>query len=327
MIERASEFGAQPSAPPTLPGDRSHMSAGDMLREAREAHNLPQDVVAAALKVSVAKLEALETDNIDALPDPVFARALAASLCRALRIDPAPVLAKMPGVQTTGLANADRTISKNLRSAAPRAAAGPTGLPSRALLVVVVLLLVGAGVLFWMPQSVFDRVGASFSRSDSGTASESADAGGPSASVASGDASAAPAGMVVQSVTPTTPGVATVPGLGSVSPATGSATSAAASAPASAPAAPLDAAAGAASANLISFSARDDSWVTVTDSGGKPLLRRTVKAGETASVSGTPPLAVTVGRASSVTVQVRGKPFDLAPLTKGGGVARFEVKP
>ena len=39
------------------------------------------------------------------------------------------------------------------------------------------------------------------------------------------------------------------------------------------------------------------------------------------------PLSVVVGRASSVDVQVHGQPYDLKPVTKNGGVARFEVKP
>jgi cytoskeleton protein RodZ len=34
-----------------------------------------------------------------------------------------------------------------------------------------------------------------------------------------------------------------------------------------------------------------------------------------------------VGRAAGVDVQVRGKALDLAPLTRGGTVARFEIKP
>ena len=70
-----------------------------MLREAREAHGLHIEMVAAALKVPPQKLMALEADDIDSLPDPVFARALASSVCRALRIDAAPVLAKLPGAQ------------------------------------------------------------------------------------------------------------------------------------------------------------------------------------------------------------------------------------
>ncbi|WP_431272967.1 DUF4115 domain-containing protein [Variovorax ureilyticus] len=57
------------------------------------------------------------------------------------------------------------------------------------------------------------------------------------------------------------------------------------------------------------------------------MLHRTVKAGETVGLTGTLPLSVVVGRAAGVQVQVRGKPFDLAPLARSGGVARFEVKP
>ena len=79
MIERASEFGASQGAPLVV-GDSTNMSAGDMLREAREAHGLHIEVVAAALKVPAQKLQALEDDDIDSLPDPAFARALAASV-------------------------------------------------------------------------------------------------------------------------------------------------------------------------------------------------------------------------------------------------------
>lgn len=307
MIEKASEFGAS-AAVPLVSGDSTFMTAGDMLREAREAHGLHIDMVAAALKVSTQKLAALEADDIDALPDPVFARALAASVCRALRIDPAPVLAKLPGAQPAGLAEADRTISKSLRSAAPRSGGvgGSNGQPSRALLVVVLMLLIGAAVLFWLPQSVFDRIGESISRLTA--ASSSADV----------PAAAAPSvsGTVVESVPPVAAPVvaATAP----VAPAPSAAVPATTAA-ATAPAAP--------GANLIVFVAREDSWVTVNEANGKSLLRRTVQAGETVGVTGALPLSVVVGRASGIDVQVRGKPFDLAPLTRSGGVARFEVKP
>src|SRR5262249_30622671 len=95
-----------------------------------------------------------------------------------------------------------------------------------------------------------------------------------------------------------------------------------------APAEPAPAVAAAAASNdLVVFVARDDTWISVAEPGGKQLLHRTVKAGETVGVTGVLPLSVIVGRAAGVQVQVRGKPFDLAPLTRSGGVARFEVKP
>lgn len=300
MIEKASEFGAS-AAVPLVGGDSTNMTAGDMLREAREAHGLHIDMVAAALKVAPQKLAALEADDIASLPDAVFARALAASVCRALRIDPAPVLAKLPGAQRPGLADADRTISRSLKSAAPRASGGSNGLPSRALLIVVGLLLIGAAVIFWLPQSGFDQVGAAFSRLSSHS---------DSAATASSDAPAA-AGMAVEPSTAPSP----LPVL-----------------PPPAEAAPVEAQAAAEAPapvgnDLIVFVARDESWITVTEAGGKQLLRRTVKPGETVGLTGAMPLSVVIGRASAVDVRVRGKAFDLTPLARSGGVARFEVKP
>jgi cytoskeleton protein RodZ len=299
MIERASEFGAS-AAVPLVGGDSTNKSAGDMLREAREAHGLHIDMVAAALKVTPQKLAALEADDIEALPDAVFARALAASVCRALRIDPQPVLAKLPGAQRPGLADADRTISRSLKSAAPRSNSGANGLPSRTLLIVVVLLLLGAAVLFWLPQSAFDRVGAVFS--GLGSHGDSTAATGAPATVGMGaEPSSAPNAPPVLPPPADTAPVEAQP-------------------VAEAPAAAV-------SNDLIVFVARDESWITVTEAGGKQLIRRTVKPGETVGLTGALPLSVVIGRASAVDVRVRGKPYDLTPLARSGGVARFEVKP
>ncbi|HWT17404.1 MAG TPA: DUF4115 domain-containing protein, partial [Variovorax sp.] len=99
----------------------------------------------------------------------------------------------------------------------------------------------------------------------------------------------------------------------------GSATAAATASPAAVAAAP-------ASSQQLVFVAREECWITVTEAGGKQLLRRSLQAGETVGLSGTLPLSVVVGRASAVDVQVQGKPYDLKPVTRGGGVARFEVK-
>ena len=48
------------------------------------------------IKVAPRKLEALEADRYDELPDLTFTRALAQTVCRALKIDAEPVLAKLP---------------------------------------------------------------------------------------------------------------------------------------------------------------------------------------------------------------------------------------
>jgi len=321
MTDRVSEFGTS-AAQPLEEGDITHKTAGDLLREAREAHGLHIEMVAAALKVPPQKLLALEADDIASLPDPVFARALASSVCRALRIDPVPVLAKLPTTQKVSLAAADRTLKTNISSGTPRWAGNgrSSGLPSRALLTVVVLLLIGAGALFWLPQSVFDQLGASVSRLTARDAADTSSTGDApvNASAPSGEAGAVAETVPTQAVAPSAP-VSAAPAAAAANPA----------APATATATPVVAApaadASSASSQQLVFVAREECWITVTEAGGKQLLRRSLKAGETVGLSGALPLSVVVGRASSVDVQVRGKPYDLKPVTKSGGVARFEV--
>lgn len=80
------------------------MTAGSLLREYREAVGLSVDLLAPTLRVPVSKLEALEADRLDDLPDVMFARALALAVCRQLKADAAPVLALLPGHDVSRLA-------------------------------------------------------------------------------------------------------------------------------------------------------------------------------------------------------------------------------
>ena len=77
-------------------------SPGGIMRSAREKAGLHLAVLSVNLKVSIKQLEALEADQFQNLPEPVFARALAAKVCRFLKIDSEPVLALMPQM-TNGL--------------------------------------------------------------------------------------------------------------------------------------------------------------------------------------------------------------------------------
>ena len=71
-------------------------TAGSLLREAREKQGLHIAALAAAIKVSQKKLELLEADRFDELPDATFTRALAQTVCRALKTDPALVMRLLP---------------------------------------------------------------------------------------------------------------------------------------------------------------------------------------------------------------------------------------
>jgi cytoskeleton protein RodZ len=83
--------------------DAGSRSAGDILRAAREAQGVTLERLATTIKVAPAKLEDLEQGRYDRLPDPNFTRALAMTICRALKIEPAEVLAALPAAKAIPL--------------------------------------------------------------------------------------------------------------------------------------------------------------------------------------------------------------------------------
>jgi cytoskeleton protein RodZ len=76
---------------------------------------------------------------------------------------------------------------------------------------------------------------------------------------------------------------------------------------------------------VLSFKAKGESWVEVTDAKGVVQLRKTLAKGEAAAASGALPLSVVIGRADMTVVEVRGQAFSLDAISKDN-VARFEVK-
>lgn len=74
------------------------------------------------------------------------------------------------------------------------------------------------------------------------------------------------------------------------------------------------------------FQLRGESWIQVRDASGNMLYMGTGAAGTTRTVQGTPPFSVVVGNAAQVTLEHGGKPFDLTPYTRNGGVARATVE-
>lgn len=94
-----------PMTEDSLPAQAPTATAGALLRGYRTAHGLDIDVLAKALRVSPAKVTALENDQLDALPDAMFARALSLAICRHLKTDAADVLALLPQKEANPLSN------------------------------------------------------------------------------------------------------------------------------------------------------------------------------------------------------------------------------
>ena len=311
------------------------MTAGALLRDAREAAGLHIAALAVALKVPVAKLEALEADNFSALPDMVFVRALASSVCRTLKIDPQAVLALLPQGEGPRLSAGDVGLNAPVKGFAGRSSAAPfKGAGSRSFVWAVGLLLIGAALMMFLPRGLDADLSALLKQPETTTkipmptgnvaqeisvavgaeqrVPSAAPAPAPAPAPAAAAAGAAAAGVGVElpageSIKPA--GIASHPiVLPSVE----------ASAPSSAPAA--DAPSG-----VLAFKARSESWIQVRDAAGALVLQRNLAPNELVSVSGVLPLAVVIGRADATEVFVRGKPYDIGPVSREN-VARFEVK-
>lgn len=128
----------------------SAVEAGNLLRIAREANGLHIETLAVSLKVPANKLEALEAGRIDLLPDLTFARALAASVCRTLKIDSLPVLAHFPATGMSRLGAQAPSINTPYRptGSGPRISLrGQMLNPS--VLAVAALLVAAVAVVLW----------------------------------------------------------------------------------------------------------------------------------------------------------------------------------
>ena len=289
------------------------VTAGALLRQAREASGLHVAALAVSLKVPVRKLEALEDDRWDLLPDSVFVRALASSVCRSLKVDPKPILDRLPQNAAPRLVRDGEGINTPFRAPSDGAPTTWFDQLSKPVFLAVFALLLGALVLILLPASQPDT---------------------PTTTVATTEASPVPKPVVLPGPA-VAPAVTAAPPVVSVAPATlpAPAAVAAASAPvmvsstsnASTAISPVAVAPAGAASGIVVFRTKGPSWVEVTDAKGVVTMRRQLEAGDAAGASGQPPLQVTIGRVDHTEVQVRGKPFDLRPVSKDN-VARFEVK-
>jgi cytoskeleton protein RodZ len=324
------EAAASRSGPDTEPPPSRHgpATAGGMIREARQAQGIDLASLAAMLKIPLRRLEALESDRHDELQGPTFERALAQAACRVLKIDPKPVLALLPQHERNTLERVSEGINTPFRDGQ-----GSSGfeVPSamRPVLAFIVLLLVAALALAFLPQSWVERVKAQLASLSAGTPAESA----ASAPVA------APAVATGPIATPVELPAASAAMPAAAAPAVPA--SAASGAVHVAPAAPLPAASVAAAAAPdvdevlahaapapsipLQVVATADSWVEVVDAHGRTLLSRTVVAGESVGLDGAMPMHVKVGNVGGTHLKLRGDNVDLTPWTRDN-VARLELK-
>lgn len=285
----------------------NNLTAGSMLRSAREAAGLHIAALAVAMKVPVKKLEALEADHLDLLLDVVFARALASSMCRTLKIDPAPVLEKLPQNSLPKLHSIEQGINAPFHIPGQRASLSVPAFLAKPGVLLVLALLFGAIILAVIPDI---QIRGQSSEPDRNMAVEPA-VSVPDVAVTSA-ASASSVVSTAQNATVLGPDLAQK------------------SQVASDVVAKTDSGAVAAGSDsdltkVVLFKAKAPSWIEVTDANGIVQIRRTLSAGESVWATGVLPLSIVIGRVEAVDVEVRGKSFSLANIAKDN-VARFEVK-
>jgi cytoskeleton protein RodZ len=286
-------------------GATDGLTSPNGLRVLREEAGLHVVALAAMLKVPVQRLEALEAGRYQELPDMTFARALASSICRVLKVDPVPVLATLPGAQSVRLGVSEKNLNTPFREASSgnrAAVSAPSGggasfKPAWAAAVLVVV----AAVLWWtLPVADAPDLSVPVVR----TPLPEGDV--PMAVPTTPD----PVLALAPSVTPVPPATAAVNAAdGAV--AAGVSTTGTATVPAS--------------GVVLRLAARDTVWVEVVGLQNKLLLQRNLQPGESVEFSSDAPYRVTSGRADVVDVTVRGQAFDVLSKARNN-VARFEVQ-
>ncbi|MBS7808504.1 helix-turn-helix domain-containing protein [Variovorax sp. PCZ-1] len=300
----------------------ANKTAGQLLREAREAHGLHVAALAVSLKVPVKKLEALEADRLEELPDAVFVRALASSVCRALKINPTPVLEKLPQLNTKVLDQTGSGVNVAFRTRADGPAPSMLANLNKPVMFGVLAILLAAIVIMLLP----DFTSRTATKANASASSAQTNGSGVSMgntvnvpSVPVGTTSDATTNIISPSAEVATPTLSATPALST--PSVSSPTLTLTAPTASAVPVPSD--------SVVVFTATGESWVEVKDSGGKIILQRTLQNGEKAGAGpslGKLPYSVIVGRANLTQVTVRDKAFDLAPVSSKDAVARFQVK-
>ena len=290
----------QEATPAEVSDSNESASAGALLRAYREEAGMEQETLAAALKINAQKLQALESNDYSVLPALYFARGLAGNICRHLKRDPAPVLARMPD-EKPHIPAAEKTDTTRVQPMMVPVSIdmGSSRSFLKWIIAAAVLLALIVGTVFAIP-AIRARLASSADQTSSAADNATtASLGGTTPDASSGTLTAAPAPVAAAPLT--------------LQPA------------AVEPAVPASAAADA--SHTLQLHASGNAWVKISSTTGKTLFEGNLKAGDLQSLAiAEYPVRVVIGKAENVQVFDRGQPFDLSSVA-ARGTARFELKP
>ncbi len=304
------------------------VTAGALLRAAREQAGLSIDAVAQQLKLAPRQVKALEDDDFALLPGRTFVRGFARNYARLAKLDPDVVLAALPG------GNADSGLAApTLHSTAQSIGELPVtqGLRqswARWAIPLTLIAIIAAGVAYELlrPPASAPSAPSAAPPPAREPASEPKAAEAPAAPTAPAvTATPAPGAAPSSGVTSTlaaAPGT-TVTALPNPVAAATTAQDPAAAMPSSTTAAEILGPQPGDRELVLTY--RDHSWTEVRDRSGRLLLSAMMTPGSRKALFGQAPFELVIGNASDVTLTLDGKTVDLVAHTRQS-VARLTLQ-
>lgn len=287
---------------------------GQELAAVREERGLALSDVAQQLKFSPRQLEALEQENLDALPGATFTRGMVRSYARLLKLDPEPLVQRISG--RVEIPDANRLAARYHQ---------PVPFSDGARRSTFVYLALSLGVLVLVGGVAYEWHQERTASAKKGNATSTAVAKAPKSTPRSEP-------KVLAAVAPT-PVAAPAPEKVIDKPKVAEKPKApektASIALATAPVSPAVSAAPVSTGpktgpNRLVVRADGEAWIEIKDSADRMLVSSLNPAGSERVVRGRPPYTLVIGNASNVRVTYDDKPIDLAPHTRQD-VARLTV--
>lgn len=335
--DATSPSGQALTAPLVLP--LTQVSVGALLREGREKLSLSAGDIATKLRMGLKQVLSLENSEFAALPTGTFLRGFVRNYAKAVALNADDILDLLEKTHIGAAAvNASSVVvpsQQNIKVPVPGGELSTS--KGRAFVIGVVILLLLAAVWYWW-EYVYphrDEGGRANTGATQSIALPQAEpattliASAPSSSSSASSAAAIATGdgatqKPTETIAPT--GVA---GDIASSSSSQSGVTAVIFSPLPENAIVTESArtrtAPPAGSATLGFTFSGDSWVEVADSGGKTILSRRFKAGDTEEVFGRAPFSVVIGVAKSTRMAFNGREFDLDPHTRGA-VARVTVR-
>ena len=277
------------------PEPAESLTPGELLRRERERRSITQLHIAEELHLDVRTVEAIEANRFEQLGVPVYARGHLRQYAALLGLSPQLIIERYEAL--TGRQEIPAPIPASVAVGASigmerRSLAGP-------LWMGVALVALTMGWWIWSTVSA---------------------PGDPMDAALQEEFEAAPVDDTTAETSPSAVLDVPAPVPGGTQPA-----------PTGSPAVTVERATGttasataAAGAVRMRLEFSDASWTEIYDANGKRLMFGLGESGQARTISGTPPLRVTLGKASAVTVQVNDQPI-VVPRRAGKDAAKFVI--